>query len=91
MVTFQLFVLECYKVQETLQKMCVEKNEELLVKHENSTIQIDEHVPVIKSEVKTFLSYSTYLGNKGRPLRSCGTQQSSCNCNCSTYLKYYLV
>lgn len=49
---FQLFVLECYKVQETLQKMCGEKNEDLQIKCEISTNIIEDSV--IKSEVNLF-------------------------------------
>lgn len=52
MVMFQLFVLECYKVQETLQKMCGEKNEDLQIKCEISTNIIEDSV--IKSEVNLF-------------------------------------
>lgn len=49
MVTFQLFVLECYKTQEKLQKMISEINEDLLIKREISTNIVEE--PMIKSEV----------------------------------------
>ncbi|KOB79374.1 putative zinc finger protein [Operophtera brumata] len=48
MVMFQLFVLECYKVQETLQKTC-EVKDDLQIKHEISTNIIGD--PVIKSEI----------------------------------------
>ncbi|KAJ2947869.1 hypothetical protein O0L34_g9659 [Tuta absoluta] len=44
MVSFQLFILECYKVQDSLRKLCLDNN----IKTENA--HIDLGVTVIKSE-----------------------------------------
>ncbi|XP_047526781.1 zinc finger protein 43-like [Vanessa atalanta] len=51
MVTFQLFVLECFKVQETLRKMYLDTCEKYTIKLEED-IGIDFNIPPIKSEVK---------------------------------------
>ncbi|KAI5640560.1 zinc-finger associated domain (zf-AD) domain-containing protein [Phthorimaea operculella] len=44
MVSFQLFILECYKVQDTLRKLCLDTN----IKTENSILELG--LTVIKSE-----------------------------------------
>ncbi|KAL0851187.1 hypothetical protein ABMA28_007038 [Loxostege sticticalis] len=49
MVSFQLFVLECYKAQETLKNLCYELSDDIRVKLE---AEIDFGGPVVKSEVK---------------------------------------
>lgn len=48
MVSFQLFVLECYKAQETLKNLCYELSDDIRVKLE---AEIDFGGPVVKSEV----------------------------------------
>lgn len=55
MVSFQLFVLECYKVQDTLKKMYDENFDSLDIKLEHTQAAVDFGVP-IKSEVGTRLS-----------------------------------
>lgn len=49
MVTFELFLRECYKVQEILQKTLRENHELLLIQTEFS--KNVEEVPIVKSEV----------------------------------------
>lgn len=49
-VSFQLFVLECFKVQETLRLMCLETCEKYPIKLEDD-IEIDFNIAAIKSEV----------------------------------------
>lgn len=51
MVTFQLFVLECYKTQDTLRKLYkdVETYSDVRIKTENSAYGFN--IPHIKSEV----------------------------------------
>ncbi|KAJ8736375.1 hypothetical protein PYW08_007031 [Mythimna loreyi] len=51
MVSFQLFVLECYKAQDTLKKLYDENYDSLDIKLEQTQAAVDFAVP-IKSEVK---------------------------------------
>ncbi|CAH2102537.1 unnamed protein product [Euphydryas editha] len=51
MVSFQLFVLECFKVQATLRQMYLETCENYPIKLEDDIV-IEFNVPTIKSEVK---------------------------------------
>lgn len=54
-VSFQLFILECFKVQETLRQMCLETCEKYPIKLEHDIV-IDFNIAAIKSEVKHELS-----------------------------------
>ncbi|CAH4031124.1 zinc finger protein 708-like [Pieris brassicae] len=49
MISFQLFVLECYKVQENLQNMCAREDEKLELKLNDD---LNYRITEIKSEVK---------------------------------------
>lgn len=51
MVSFQLFVLECYKAQDTLKKMYDDNYNSLDIKLEQTQPVVDFGVSYIKSEV----------------------------------------
>ncbi|XP_049881451.1 oocyte zinc finger protein XlCOF6-like [Pectinophora gossypiella] len=59
MVSFQLFILECYKIQDSLRKLCLDRCENLNIKIEDGIV--DFGIAVIKSEVKDELTAEDLL------------------------------